>query len=266
VTAAALGVAVTGLAVTHLDSPDLLARGLAHSLGMTLFLLLLWLGWRARRGGASAVFWPLWLFCLLVNARFVLLASFCPTALAPAMALAIDSFRRARVQPPLRSIQAFALLVVAFSIWMQIRFFHLAGGVVEIETTLGRIATTTRQAEIIRPIQDEVRGLPPGPLFVAGWAPGWYLVTGRANDTRFDLLLPGLGTTPPEALELARELARSPPSVLLVDGSLEPSEQAVVEALFPGLEAHYTPIDTPEPSLWKVYSRRAPRSSDALAR
>jgi hypothetical protein len=173
------------------------------------------------------------------------------------MALAIESFRRARVEAPRQPTQVLVLLVVAFSLWMQIRFFRLAGDVGEVETTLGPIATTTRQAEIIRPIQDEVRRLPPGPLFVAGWAPGWYLVTERANDTRFDLLLPGLGTTPPEALELACELATSPPSVVLVDGSLEPPAREILEALLPDLEAHYRRIDTPEPSLWRLFSRRA---------
>jgi hypothetical protein len=256
--AAILGVGVISLVAWYGDRPGSLTRGLTSSLAVTTLLLLIWVGWRARGEQAGGTFWLLVLFSLLVNARFLPMGSFCPTALAPTAAIAISSLRRGSVEALRRSMSiAVLLLVVAVSVLMQARLFRLAAGEAEIDTTLGRVTTVRQQAEMIGPIQDRVRGLPPGALFVAGWGPGWYLVTGRANDTRFDLLLPGLGTTAPEALELADDLAANPPSVLLVDTGLEPSPHVALETLLPNLETAYEPIETPRSNPWRLYSRRA---------
>jgi hypothetical protein len=57
---------------------------------------------------------------------------------------------------------------------------------------------------------------PGDPIAVMGQEPGFYFWTGRRNPLRQDTLLPGMASSPADALEIVRRLERDPPRLIAI--------------------------------------------------
>jgi hypothetical protein len=85
-----------------------------------------------------------------------------------------------------------------------------------VQTSVGVARVPATTAAEIREVGALLDSLPAGPLFVSGAAPGWHLVSGRRNPTRFDLIHNGIGVTEPEVSRLLADLRSDPPVVVIV--------------------------------------------------
>ena len=85
-----------------------------------------------------------------------------------------------------------------------------------VTTALGPIALAQEVVEQVRPLQEAVQEAVGEPIFVTGFAPGWYLLAGRPNPTPFDIVHAGLGTTGSDAALVQRRLAAQPPQAIIM--------------------------------------------------
>ena len=97
-----------------------------------------------------------------------------------------------------------------------------------------------RTARQIRDVGASLAAAPSGPLFVSGGAPGWYLVSGRRNPTRFDALVEGLGTTEPEVSDLLAALRADPPAVVMIERGMGSTADYSHEKLWSAIGHVYT--------------------------
>lgn len=249
-----------------------------------LLIAAAWVGWRYH---APPPWWGLWAFALLTNLRLALTGYSSGLAIAPALALAAWLWRACHAaQTGTPSPQAAALprpslawtmlaVLTIISLSAQILTPDVATGVKRrwLSTSLGDIAIpeSPRAAEVAAILADLERLAPPGTaVFVSGWGAGWYLLTGRANPTPFDVVLDGLGTTGAEAARLQEMLLRDPPAVVIIpvqQWSAAPPESRRHQQLYTSVRSnlalwwdslHQDYVEEPasEAAAWVVLRRR----------
>jgi len=96
-----------------------------------------------------------------------------------------------------------------------------------LATALGPVAVTQDLAVEIAPLQRAVQAAvaPGAPLLAVGFNPGWYLLTERANPTRADVLMAGLGVTGVEAPAVAADLVAHPPAAVILPAGFWPAQE-----------------------------------------
>jgi hypothetical protein len=221
--------------------------------------VLLWVGWKARSRAGLGAFWVVWVFAVVLSFRWAALGLFPPAALGPAVALFAASVDLELLRLPTRpGLLVLIGLLVLSSVETELKSLVGPGSAVEVETSLGPVRTDRRFSATIDTVSGELTRLPAGPLFVSGWGPGWYLVSGRENVTRFDGLLEGLGSTGVEARELLERIRAEPPEVILLDRHLQPSRDYSHEILFAAVGVPYASVLTDPAGRWEVFARLRP--------
>jgi len=199
-----------------------LSWGAAVVWGLSAPLLLL-AAWSAYRRGASTAWWGVWAFALTANVRFVLIASANPFVFAPALAalwLALVETPTARLRPQrmrlVLGLAALGVMNLAAQVLVRDTYFNQPRA--WLATALGPAAVTQDLAAEMAPLQRAVQSAvaPGAPLLAVGFNPGWYLLTERANPTRADVLMAGLGVTGAEAQAVAADLAAQPPAAVIM--------------------------------------------------
>lgn len=249
-----------------------------------VWLLLGWAGWRALHFTAPATWWGLWAFAVTSNVRYVLTGFASGYALAPALAvlwwLLLMQKRRVVHVPgpwPQASLPSLALvgigLVAAVNLTAQAlirdRFFNVP--LDKVQTVLGPVSIERSQAREVNAIQSRMlQQIPAGaPIFSVGLrAAGWYLVTGHPNPTAFDIIVPGIGTTEPEASQVQADLAQNPPAVVLVPWPMQTFSDPTTDAFairkglsfwWDALAHDYSTGTPPDVTGWDVFFRRQVR-------
>lgn len=191
--------------------------------------LLLAAGWLARRRSLAPAWWALWTYALLSNLRLVLTGYASGLAVAPALAVLwvwLVDWLNANPQQRIR-YGRIALAVVAglaaINILAQVavpdNFYNQPR--VSIRTAVGTVRIPQEHAsEMVIASAFVDQAVPPdAPIFAAGWGAPWYLVTGRANPTAFDVALLGLGLSGTEATDVEAALLTQTPAAVILPGT-----------------------------------------------
>lgn len=245
-----------------------------------VWLLLVWAGWRASRYAAPAAWWGLWTFAVTSNVRYVLTGFASGYALAPALAvlwwlLLVQKRRIVHVPGPWPQASQLSLALVGLGLiaavnltaqaLVQDRFFNVARG--EVQTVLGAVSVERAEAREVNAVQARIRAKIPAnaPIFGLGLrAAGWYLVTGHPNPTAFDIIVPGIGTTEPEASQVQADLAQNPPAVVLVPWPMQTFSDPTTDAFtirkglpswWDALTRDYSTGTPPKVTGWGVFFR-----------
>jgi hypothetical protein len=197
-----------------------------HSLGIvcqTAWLgtvpAVLWAAWAARRAPLPPGFWVLGVYAVAVSLRWFALGVPGVVAAGPAVLIFCLLVRHQVARPPTRAgWVALAAFVLCSSLGPELRSLRRPASLEPVATVLGTVRLPADVARNVRFVQAELATAPEGGLFVAGGGPGWYLVSGRPNPTRFDAIWFGLGTTEPEAGRILADLRADPPAAILVEG------------------------------------------------
>lgn len=247
--------------------------------------LLLGAAWLGRKYHAPPAWWALWSFALLANLRLLLLGYSSGVAIAPALAVFawLATAHTAATQPPGASRQQrwrpAALMVLLALTAVNLMAQALTPDVLAradrawLSTSLGDIAIgDPAGAAQAAAIQTDIAGraLPDDALFAHGWGAAWYLLTGRANRTPFDVALGGMfspGST--EAARLETLLLQQQPAAVVLPveywppgSELEPTPQRLFAA--PGnldrwwdsLRQDYAAAPSSDPTKWVVLWRQ----------
>ncbi|MEA3338212.1 MAG: hypothetical protein U9R25_20175 [Chloroflexota bacterium] len=190
-----------------------------------LFWILLWAGWRGYSHNAPPVWWGLWAFSLLSNLRLVFTGFASGFAAAPALGvlwwLLVDAN-----EDQDRALRLGRSALIGLGILLTVNlvaqlivpnpFFN--GARARLETELGAIVTAQTYAREAEIVQTKLRTdlSKSSSLFSLGWGADWYLLSGSSNQTQFDLVLAGLGTTEPESVRLQESLVDNPPQAVVV--------------------------------------------------
>jgi hypothetical protein len=207
--------------------------------------LLLAAAWLARRYQAPPPWWTLWTFALLTNLRLLLLGYSSGVAVALALALFawLATARDAAAQPnaprPARwrpAALTLLLVLTSFNLLAQLLTPDVPARAERawLVTSLGDIAIGNRQAAAqAAAIQASIasRAQPDDQLFAHGWGAAWYLLTGRANRTPFDVVLSGMiAPGGAEAVQLESLLLQQPPAVVVLPVEYWPPGSASASA------------------------------------
>ena len=195
--------------------------------------LLLGAAWLGRKYQAPPPWWALWSFALLANLRLLLLGYSSGVAIAPALAVfawLATAHDAAAAQPPAASSQnrwrpaalAILLILTVVNLLAQVLTPDVPARARRawLSTSLGAIAIdnpagAAQAAAIQASIADQA--LPGDALFAHGWGAAWYLLTGRANRTPFDVALAGMfGPGSAEAVQMELSLLQQPPAVVVL--------------------------------------------------
>jgi hypothetical protein len=177
---------------------------------------LLWVGWTARNASMLAGFWILCVYSITVSLRWFLVGEIGIVAAGPvALLFCLLVSRRILHRPTPAGWVALATFLLFSSVGPQLRSFRKPTSLQPVTTTLGTVRLPARLARNIEFMQAALDAAPAGGLFVSGPGPGWYLISGRNNPTRFDVIFHGLGTTEPEVTQLLDDLRSNPPAVVL---------------------------------------------------
>ncbi|MEI2690232.1 MAG: hypothetical protein V9H69_11195 [Anaerolineae bacterium] len=195
--------------------------------------LLLGAAWLGRKYQAPPPWWALWSFALLANLRLLLLGYSSGVAIAPALAVfawLATAHDAAAAQPPAASSQnrwrpaalAILLILTVVNLLAQVltpdvpaaraeRGFQPVWATIAIDNPAGAAQAAAIQASIAD------QALPGDVLFAHGWGAAWYLLTGRANRTPFDVALAGMfGPGSAEAVQMELSLLQQPPAVVVL--------------------------------------------------
>lgn len=194
--------------------------------------LLLGAAWLGRRYHAPPAWWTLWSFTLLANLRLLLLGYSSGVAIAPALAVFawLATAHTAAAQPPgetspsrwrpvalaiLLALTGVNLLAQALTPDVPARahraWLSTSLGDIAIGDPAGAAQAATIQASVAR------QASPDDALFAHGWGAAWYLLTGRANRTPFDVALGGMfGPGGAEAARLETLLLQQQPAVVIL--------------------------------------------------
>ena len=194
--------------------------------------LLLAAAWLGRRYHAPPPWWALWAFALLANLRLLLLGYSSGVAIAPALAVFVwlATAHTAATQRPGSSGQQ-RWRPAALTVLLLLTGANLVAQALTpdvpvraqrawLSTTLGAIAISdpagaAQAAEIQANLAQQA--LPDDTLFAHGWGAAWYLLTGRANQTRFDVVLGGMfGPGSAEAEQMENSLLQQPPAIVIL--------------------------------------------------
>jgi hypothetical protein len=177
---------------------------------------LLWVGWAARNASMPAGFWILWVYSITVSLRWFLVGEIGTVAAGPvALLFCLLVSRRVLHRPTSAGWVALATFLLFSSVGPELRSLRKPTSLRPVTTTLGTVRLPVPLARNIEFMQAALDAAPAGGLFVSGPGPGWYLVSGRHNPTRFDLLFAGIGTTEPEVTQLLDDLRSNPSAVVL---------------------------------------------------
>ncbi len=194
--------------------------------------LLLAAAWLGRRYQAPPPWWALWTFALLANLRLLLLGFSSGAAIAPSLALfAWLAAARHSGQPLPAAAGRKGWRPAALGVLLTLTLLGLLAQALTpdlparaqrawLATSLGDIAIgDPASAAQVAAIQASVagQGSAGDGLFAHGWGAPWYLLTGRANRTAFDVVLAGMirpGGV--EAAQLEQQLLQQPPAVVIL--------------------------------------------------
>jgi len=188
--------------------------------------------WLGRRYQAPPPWWALWAFALLANLRLLLLGFSSGVAIAPSLALFfwLAAAHHAAKQQPGSAGQG-GWRPIALALLLTLTLLNLLAQALTpdvparaerawLSTSLGGIAIDDPAgAAQAAALQASVAGqaLPDDALFAHGWGAAWYLLTGRANRTRFDVVLGGMiRPGGAELVQLEQQLLQEPPAVVIL--------------------------------------------------
>ncbi len=193
-----------------------------------LLPLLLVLGWLTRGRSLPAAWWVLWTFAVTSSLRLLLTGYASPFAVAPALALAWTTLEQRWSGQPhrLRRGQrcAVALLVGWMALGLAAQWIIpnplFNGARVWVSSALGHVRIPRAVVAEHEAVAAFVAARAPAgePLFAAGYGAQWYLLTGRANPTAFDLLIAGMGAGGREAAQVQSALLAAPPAAVILPG------------------------------------------------
>jgi hypothetical protein len=193
-----------------------------------LLPLLLVLGWLARGRSRPAAWWVLWTFAVACSLRLLLTGYASPFAVAPTLAVAWTAVEQHWRSQPHRLRRGRRMAVALLAGWMALGLAAqwmipnplFNGPRAWVDTRLGPV----RIPQAVVAEHEEVAAFvaahaPAGePLFAAGYGAQWYLLTGRANPTAFDLLIAGMGASGREAAQVQSALLAMPPAAVILPG------------------------------------------------
>jgi hypothetical protein len=243
-----------------------------------LLPLLLVLGWLARGRSLPVAWWVLWTFAVTSSLRLLLTGYASPFAVAPALALAWTTLEQRWSGQPhrLRRGQRFAVALLVG--WMALGLAAqwiipnplFNGARVWVSSALGHVRIPRAVVAEHEAVAAFVAARAPAgePLFAAGYGAQWYLLTGRANPTAFDLLIAGMGAGGREAAQVQSALLAAPPAAVILPGWWPPPGTA--EALprdareaslylplwWQSLQADYVDQTPQDVNGWRVLLRR----------
>ena len=231
-----------------------LASAVVSTLWVGAVPAVLWLAWKTRSAGAGRETWILAVYAVVVNLRMLLHGEFCVAAAGPVAALSFFAVQRGLFpRPSPGALLVLAVAVLLFPVREEIRSLRRAQRTVPVETSLGVARVHPQVAADILGMRAALADLPAGPLFVSGWGPCWYFVSGRRNPTRFDGLLDGIGVTGPELPELLDDLRSDPPAVVVTERDFVPSAGYSHETLWATIGRRFESSYTSPSRRWEVF-------------
>jgi hypothetical protein len=223
---------------------------------------LAWLAWRGRRSSLAPEFWVVCVYAVGVNLRLFLHGWPCAVAAGPVAALVWHLVRRGIVPRPSRAgFAVVALVAVVLPLRGEIRSISRPWRSEPVATQLGTVRAPGHMAGEIEEVRPHLDAAAAGPLFVLGGGPGWYLVSGRRNPTRFDVVWNGIGTTEPEASRILADLRSYPPAVVIVERDFDGAPLLSREKVWAAIGATYALHARTRSGRWEVYGSGA-RSAD----
>jgi len=179
---------------------------------------LLWLGWKARAASMPAGFWILLVYAVTVSLRWFLVGLFGAVAAGTvALLFCLLVSRGVLRRPTPAGWVALSAFLLFTSVEPELRSLRRPTPLQPVSTALGTVRLPVRLATNVEFMQAALDAAPAGGLFVSGGGPGWYLVSGRRNPTRFDVVFTGIGTTEPEVTQILEDLRSDPPAVVLFE-------------------------------------------------
>ena len=226
---------------------------------------LAWLAWRGRRAWLAPEFWVTFAYAVTVNLRLFLHGWPCAVAAGPVAALVWHLVGRGVVpRPSWAGLAVVAVVAVVFPLRGEIRSIAAPSRAEPVATRLGTVRVPRAMAGEIEGLRPHLDAAPAGPLFVLGGGPGWYLVSGRWNPTRFDVAWNGIGTTEPEASQILADLRSHPPAVVIVERDFDGAPLLSREKVWAATGSTYRPHAGTRNGRWELYcSDTVQRSSSA---
>ena len=231
-----------------------LADGAAEAAWTGAIPALAWLAWRGRSGSLAPEFWVVCAWALTVNLRLFLHGWPCAVAAGPVAALVWYLVGRGIVPRPSRAgFAVLALVAVVLPLRGEIHSISRPFDSEPVATRLGTVRVPPRMAGEIEELRPHLDAAPAGPLFVLGGGPGWYLVSGRNNPTRFDVAWNGIGTTEPEASRILADLRADPPAFVIVERDFDGVPHLSQESVWAAIGAEYAPHARTRSGRWEMY-------------